>query len=284
MPMYAIKQPGEVVRGLYGAEPRRLPGSLRKTVGQGATILETFQALAYQREEQLRVSADLLEREIWAVSRVLLASEPIWDQNPSLTLSFPLNQPNEPVVYRLELSRFSRLKELLSPTPEEQELIGSTEPRWARVAPHLERHLAGHSDELACSYRPISMAEAVKLLGLDRIVDQVEAAARTAQVTVMHEARTLEDRGARLQAIEQMFGWEAEPKVKPPVPIQTQLAMALLGSGDLAFLPLGLIGAGVTAGAIGVFLSLTWALIAFVIGVTLLAARGWYVIHAVRGG
>jgi len=284
MSMYAMKQPGEIVRGQYGAEPRRPPGSLRKTAGHGATILETFQALTCQREEQTRISADLLEREIWAVNRVLLASEPIWDQNASLTLSFPLNQPNEPVVYRLELSRFSRLKDLPSPTPAEQELIASTEPRWARVAPHLERHLAGYSDELACSYRPISMAEAVKLLGLDRIVDQVEAATRAAQVAVINEARALEDRGARLQAIERMFGWEAEPKVKPPMPIQTQLAMALLGSGDLAFLPLGVIGAGVTAGAIGVFLSLTWALIVFVIGVALLAARGWYIIHAVRGG
>lgn len=283
MTMYAIKQSEATVGELYEDRPQIPRDPLRKTVGQGGTIFETFQAIAYQREEQERVAADLLEREIWAVTRLLAASAPIWDQKPGLTLSFPLEQPNEPVVYRLELSVFSRLADLLSPTQGEQELIASTTPCWARVSTNLERHLAGYSDHLACSYLPIPMAEAVKLLGLDRIVDQIEAATRAAYQAAMNEARAQEDRRARLQAIERMFGWEMEPWEIPSA-MGTQLALALLGRGRLASLPCGAAGVGVATGAMYAFTGFAPALIVFLLGMALIVAWGVYIVHTTKGG
>jgi hypothetical protein len=271
------------VGDLYGDGPRIPPKPLRKTVGQGGTIFETFQAIAYQREEQERITADLLEREIWAVTRMLTASAPIWDQKPGLTLSFSVAQASEPTMYRLELSLFSHLADLLSPTPEERELIGSTAPCWARVTPNLERHLAGCSDSLACSYSPIAMAEAVQLLGLDRIVDQIEAATRAAYQAMMNQAQVQEDRQARLQAIERMFGWETDSWVNPAA-LRTELAMALLGRGRLAPLPRGAVGVGVTTGAMYVFAGFAPALIVFLLGIALLIAWGVYTVHTTRGG
>jgi len=281
--MYALKQSEAAVGEQQENGPRISLDPLRMTAGQGSTIFEIFQAIAYQREEQQRVAADLLEREIWAVTRLLTASAPIWDQKPSPTLRFPLERPSEPVVYRLELSVFSHLADLLSPTSGEQELIRSTTPCWARVAPNLERHLAGYSDDLACSYVPISMAEAVKLLGLDRIVDQIEAATRTAYQAVMSEARAQADRRARLQAIERMFGWATEPWVSP-VTIGTQVALALLGKGRFASLPCSVAGVGVATGAAYAFTGFAPALIVFLLGVALVVAWGVYMIHTTRNG
>lgn len=282
--MYAIERPESIDRRITKDWAPISPDPLRKTVGQGGTIFEVFQTIAYQREEQERVAADLLERETWAVTCLLIASAPIWARNTNLTLNFPLDQRNEPVAYRLELGLFSRLAGLSAPSAGELELLAATTPCWARVTPNLERHLAGYSDELACSYQPISMAEAVKLLGLDRIVDQIEAAARAARQSVMQEARAQEDRRARLRAVERLLGWESERDLNAALPLRTQLAMALLGKGTLASLPTCTIGVGVVAGTMYVADGLGAALIVFVLGMALLIAWGLYVVHTSRGG
>jgi hypothetical protein len=283
--MYATNRP-DAPAGGSGGEGSRLPSDpLRKVSGQGGTLFETFQAIGYYQEEQERAAADLLEREIWAVSRMLIASAPIWNQNPGMTLSFPLNQSEEAVPYRMELGLFSHLAALPAPTPEEKELIASTTPCWARVAPNLERHLAGCSGALACSYVPVSMAEAVKLVGLDRIMDQMEAATRTAGQAVLNEARVQEDRRARLLAVERMFGWEADPGADPETTsMRTQLALAVLGRGSLGSLAPSAVSLGLATGAFYLFAGLAQALIVFLLGLALLVAWGLYVVHTTRGG
>jgi len=282
--MYTMECPGPARGGPNGGGPRLPPDPLRKVAAQGGSIFETFQAIAYYQEEQERIAADLLERETWAVSRMLTAGAPIWNQNPALTLSFPLEQSGESVPYRLELGLFSRLAALSAPTPGEQELIASTTPCWARVAPHLERHLAGCTEELACSYVPIPMAEAVKLLGLDRIVDQLEAATRAAGQAVLNEARIQEDRQARLLAIERMFGWEVDPKVDPETARRARMTLALLGGGSFGSLAPGAVCLGLATGALYMLSGFAQALFVFLLGIALLVTWGLYVVHTSRGG
>jgi len=282
--MYAVNRPDGPTGGSIDERPRIPPDPIRKVNGQGGSLVETFQAIAYYQEEQERAAADLLERETWAVSRMLLASAPIWHQNPGLTLSFSLDQPGEAVPYRLELGLFSHLEALPAPSPEEKELIASPTPRWARAAPNLERHLAGCTGPLSCSYVPVSMAEAVKCLGLDRIVDQLEAATRTAGQAVLNEARTQDERRARLLAVERMFGWEAESEVDPAAATRAQVALALLGRGSFGSLAPGAVTLGLTTGALYLLVGFSQALLVFLLGLALLVAWGLYVVHTTRGG
>jgi hypothetical protein len=282
--MYAVNRPDAPTGGPIVERPRIPPDPIRKVNGQGGSLFETFQAIAYYQEEQERAAADLLERETWAVSRMLLASAPIWHQNPGLTLSFSLDQPGEAVPYRLELGRFSHLEGLPAPSAEEKELMASPTPCWARAAPNLERQLAGCTGPLACSYMTVSMAEAVKCLGLDRIVDQLEAATRTAGQAVLNEAHTQDDRRARLLAVERMFGWETEPEVDPAAATRVQVALALLGRGSFGSLAPGAVTLGLATGALYLLAGFSQALLVFLLGLALLVAWGLYVVHTTRGG
>ncbi|HVC80257.1 MAG TPA: hypothetical protein VNL35_07130 [Chloroflexota bacterium] len=260
-------------------EPIKLPFARREAGGITGPLYETFQSLAFSQEEQEREAGDLLEREIWAVTRIMAVSAPIWNQNPSPIVSFSLGHTSEPAPYRLELSRFAHLRALRTPSPGEQALIASDTPCWARVAPNLERHLAGYSDALACSYVPVPVAEAVKLLGLGRIMTQIEAATQSAGQAVLNEARFQEDRRARLVAVERMLGCEPHPAADRETPVRTHVALALLGKGRFAALPPNAACLGLAAGVLCFVAGFAQALIVLLIGVVLLAAWAFYVLH-----
>ncbi len=277
--MYPIQSPEEFIRRQAGERPGLFPSPRRGATGAASPLYETFQSLSFSQEEQGRSAADLLEREIWAVTRIMAVSTPIWNQNPSPILSFSLGHLSEPVPYRLELSRFTHLGALRSPTPGEQALIASDTPCWARVAPNLERHLAGYSDALACSYVPIPVAEAVKLLGLGRIMAQIETATQIAGQAVLNEARAQEDRRARLLAVERMLGCEPGPVMDQEAPMRTQVALALLGKGRLAVLAPNAACLGLAVGVLCFLAGFAQALIVFLFGVVLLAAWALYVLH-----
>ncbi|MGH2411365.1 MAG: hypothetical protein ACRDGS_13510 [Chloroflexota bacterium] len=277
--MYPIPSPEESIRRQTGERTGLSQFARRGAAGTAGPIYETFQTLAFSQEEQERGAADLLEREIWAVTRVMAVSAPIWNQNPSPVLSFSLGHLSEPAPYRLELSRFTHLGMLRSPSPGEQALIASDTPCWARVAPNLERHLAGYSDALACSYVPIPVAEAVKLLGLSRIMTQIEAATQSAGQAVLNEARVQEDRRARLIAVERMLGCEPNPVMDQEPPVRTQVALALLGKGRLAALAPNAACLGLAVGVLCFLAGFAQALIVLLLGVLLLATWALYVLH-----
>ncbi|HXT37957.1 MAG TPA: hypothetical protein VN837_20470 [Chloroflexota bacterium] len=281
--MYPIPSPEESIRRLGGDQSGLLSSARREGTSTTGPLHETFQTLAFSQEEQEREAADLLEREIWAVTRIMAVSTPIWNQNPSPVLSFSLGHLSEPAPYRLELSRFAHLRTLRSPSPGEQALIASDTPCWARVAPNLERHLAGYSDALACSYVPIPVAEAVKLLGLGRIMTQIEAATQSAGQAVLNEARAQEDRRARLMAVERMLGCESNPDTDPDMPVRAQLALALLGKGRLAALAPNAACLGLAAGVLCFLAGFAQALIVLLLGVALMAAWALYVLHTSNG-
>ena len=277
--MYNLSTSDEPINGDGGERAGLLPFTRREVGGITGPLYETFQRLAFSQEEQEREAADLLEREIWAVTRIMAVSAPIWNQNPSPILSFSLGHMSEPAPYRLELSRFAYLRTLRSPSPGEQALIASDTPCWARVAPNLERHMAGYSDALACSYVPIPVAEAVKLLGLGRIMTQIEAATQSAGQAVLNEARVQEDRRARLMAVERMLGCEPRPATDRETPVRTHLALALLGKGRLAALPPNAACLGLAAGVLCFLAGFAQALIVLLLGVMLLVAWAFYVLH-----
>lgn len=282
--MYASRCPEDGTGVLGGEGARLLPDGLRRVTGNGGTIHEAFQILACYQEEQARAAADLLERETWAVTRILIASAPIWNQDPSPTLRFSLDHLGESVPYRLELSRFSRLADLPSPSPGERVLIEATTPCWAKVTPHLERHLAGYTDALACSYVPISVAEAVRLLGLARIMAQIEAATQAASQAVLNEARIQEDRRARLLAVERMFGWETDTPGEQRLELRDELALALFGKGNLGSLTPVAICLGLSVGVLCFLAGFAQALLVFLLGVVLLVGWGLYLLRTSKGG
>src|SRR5579875_2420031 len=68
------------------------PEALRSVAEGLVTLPEAFLTLARSQEELTRAAADLQEREVWALTVLLGASEPIWPYvNPS-TLAFSLPQ------------------------------------------------------------------------------------------------------------------------------------------------------------------------------------------------
>ncbi|MGH2346361.1 MAG: hypothetical protein ACRDG4_14135 [Chloroflexota bacterium] len=221
---------------------RSLPEDLRQVASGEAVLADAFLALARYQDEQARTAADLLERETWALTRILAASAPIWKHLASPTLRFVPDCPDEPVPYHLELGHFSHLAALLAPSAAEQTLIAAQTPCWARVYPHQERLRAGQSGALACSYVPITEAEAVAMLGLGRILAQVEAATGAAGEIVLAQARAQMERQERLLGVERMLGWEPDPVAAPvdQVPAaRTRLVVSLLKPGSYVQVTLG---------------------------------------------
>lgn len=244
---------------------RALPEDLLRAAHGEATLTEAFQTLVRYREEQARAAADLLERETWALTAILATSGPIWNHLKCPTLRFPLDSPGKPVSYHLELGHFPHLAALLAPSVDEQALIAATTPCWARVYPHAERQRAGETGALACSYVPIPVAEAVAALGLGRILTQIEAATCAVGQSLAAQARAQGERYERLQRVERLLGWEAEPtaeQVDRARAVGTGLVLALLGQG-----------AGARIVLVGAFLGPFVILLGLVIGfpLTLLA-------------
>jgi hypothetical protein len=205
---------------------------LRRVAFGAMPLGEAFQTLAYGQEEQARVGAELLEREIWAVTAILAASAPIWRQRAQPTLCFAVQSRLEPVTFHLEVGTFAHLAALDNPSPGEQELIAATGPCWARVYPHHDRQLAGQIGALACSYMRMPVAEAVAILGLETILDHLEAATRATGRAVLDQAAVQARRQAQVLKAEQVLGWGAELPAEArtrTTPLLTRLALALVG-------------------------------------------------------
>lgn len=215
---------------------------LRRVASGEAALADAFLALASYQDEQARTAADLLERESWALTRILAAGAPVWSQLASPTLRFVPGCPDEPAPYYLELGLFSHLAALRAPSTDEQALIAERTPCWTRVYPHHDRLRAGATGTLACSYVPVAMVEAVATLGLDRILAQVRAATRAAGETALAEARAQKERQERLRRVERALGWEPDPALAPverAPALRTRLVLSLLRPGSYAQLALG---------------------------------------------
>jgi len=219
-------------RGLEAGDgPQPLPEDLRQVASGTVALDDAFLRLAHHQDEQAHTAADLLERETWALTMILIGSAPLWNHRASPTLRFEPDRPNEPVRYHLELGLFSHLAALLAPSTDEQALITSRTPGWVRVYPHHERLRAGQIGALAHSYVSISVAEAVATLGLGRILAQVEAATRAAGQVLLTQSRAQRERKERLLCVERMLGWDLDPAAEPLDPTlaaRSRLALALL--------------------------------------------------------
>lgn len=210
-------------------------------------VYEAFQTLKQSHEDQARAAADLLERETWAAAGVIEASGAIWSHLPGPTLRFALETPDDSEECRVELGRFSHLAALDEPSVGEQTLITAATPCFARVLSSQERRAAGRAGALAYSYVPISVAEAVTMLGFAKIVAEIEAATRRAGQVLLIEAEAQSGRQEQLLRIERMLGWEPDPAaatVAGAPPFRTRLAMMLVGQGDRRWLVPGTAGLG----------------------------------------
>src|SRR5262249_44534553 len=75
--------------------PRPLPADLWRAAHGSADLIDAIHILARRHEEQAHAAADLLERETWALSAILVASAPIWGRLSGATLRFLADQPSE---------------------------------------------------------------------------------------------------------------------------------------------------------------------------------------------
>ncbi|MGH7870415.1 MAG: hypothetical protein ACREP9_22915 [Candidatus Dormibacteraceae bacterium] len=216
--------------------PHRLrvaPEDLRRAANHATTLVDAFEIIAAFQEEQARAAADLVERETWAVTRLLIASEPIWKYLPRPTLRFALDQSSDTEPSHVEVGRFSHLADLLAPSPGEQALISATNLGWARVSPCPERRVSDRTDARACAYEPITVVEAVRLLWLGTILTHIEAATDTVSKALLAESQVQSDRQARLLAVERMLGWDADLPTPQEPATRTRLVLLLLGYGSL---------------------------------------------------
>jgi len=237
--MQGVLWPAEAGNLIQEHDRRALPEDLRRAARGEAALDEAFETLAHYQEELARIATDVLERETWVLTAIIIRSGPIWDHLRCPTLRFVPDRPDEPY---LELGIFSHLAGLAAPSADEQALIADPAPRWARVSPHHERRLAGGTGALACSYVPVSVAEAVATLGLGRILAQIEAATRTTGQALLAQAQNQRERQARLLGVERMLGWEPDPteaSLDRTTTARTHLLLLVLGQGGPAWWALG---------------------------------------------
>lgn len=206
---------------------------LLRAVHGEAPIPETSVTLAMYWQEQKQAAAELLEREIWAANALVEASANIWDQLPQPTVVFLLEGATSGIDH-LELGRFTHLVQLDEPTEQERYLIDSPTVCWARATANVERECAGSTGALARAYTPVSTADAVALVGLDRIASQLEVAVNEAGKVLFAGARAQEERRARLERIERKLGWQQESStlLEAPVSWRTRLLVGLVGQGE----------------------------------------------------
>ncbi|HXT35905.1 MAG TPA: hypothetical protein VN837_10040, partial [Chloroflexota bacterium] len=234
--------PAQPTSYLQEKDERPHRSDLRGVVFADVPLTTAFTTLTRYQEEQTRRAADLLERETWTVATILVVSAPIWSQFTSPTLCFPFGGPGESPPYHLEVGYFAHLAALDAPTAAERELIAATAPCWARVYPHQDRQRAGQCGALAGSYVPISLAEAVATLGLERILTQLKTATRAAGQVLLNQAEAQDDQEACLLRAERALDWESAPAEAPvaaAMPVRTRLVLALLEPGSRAGLALG---------------------------------------------
>jgi hypothetical protein len=226
-----------------------IPADLHRAARREMAPREAFQILAFYQDEHAREAADLLERETWALMAILASSNPIWNHRDSPTLRFMLDCSSTPLSSHVELGRFAHLAALAAPNADEQALIETTTCCFARVAPHPERHGAGEVGALACSYIPISVGEAISLLGFGQIMDQIEATTRQTGEMLLTQARLLGERQTRLLGAERMLGWEPDPAAAPhwATTACAWLLVAVLGPDCRVRLIVGLVFLGIVA-------------------------------------
>jgi hypothetical protein len=172
-----------------------------------------FQSLADYQDELARAAADMREREVWTLTALLASSGPLWQDPARPLLRFLPDRPDEPY---LALGSYAHLRGLVTPSADDQALIAATTPCWARVAPHRERQLASGTGALGCSYVPVAIAEAVAILGFERILTQIEAFASGTGQALLAQAMMQRERQARLLAVERKLGWTQDPAEAPP--------------------------------------------------------------------
>ncbi len=201
-----------------------------RRVGSGqAGLWEAFQPLAQAQEDQARQAADLAEREAWAPAGMLEASNALWPHLTTPTLHLAVRSSDGDEATHVELGRYGHLAALPAPIAGEQALISSPTPCFARVVASQERQAAGVDGPLACSYLPLSPAEAVAAIGFATIEADLEAAARTAGQVLLYKVEAQAERQHAVLRVERMFGWTPDP---PPeavaLPVGSRVAVLLL--------------------------------------------------------
>jgi hypothetical protein len=206
-----------------------VPDDLQQVAHGEVALTDALLTLAYHAGEQTLVAADLLERETWALTALLERCAPIWQYLADPILRFAPERADQP---RLELGIFSHLAALVAPSPDEQALIATRTPRWARVSPAPDRERAQQTGALACSYVAISAAEAIAIVGFQRILARLTTATCIAGQALATQAQSHHDRQARLAATERSLGVVPESATAAPGNsrgIYTYLALSLLG-------------------------------------------------------
>jgi hypothetical protein len=199
---------------------------------------------------------------------IISASSAIWSRLAVPAVPFVLDHPLGPEPFHLALGQFTHLAALSDPSPEEQTLINSPTPCFARVYPHQQRLLAGYSGPLACSYVPITVAEAVNALGFARILAQVDAATRTAAQALMSEDIAQTERNLQLLRLERMLGWEPDPALDAEGEAArptTRLMLALIGADDRQWLVPASASVGLVAVLTYMLLGIPYALLAVLV-------------------
>jgi hypothetical protein len=106
----------------------------------------------------------------------------------------------------------SALAGLVAPSKDEHALIAAGTPCWAQVAPHRVQQLVGGSGALGCTYTPDSVAEAIAILGFERILIQIEAFTSATGWGLLAQVVMQQDRQAQLVAVERELGWMPDPR------------------------------------------------------------------------
>ena len=228
-----MEQPGFTSCVVGTRENGALREDLLRAVRGEAAIPETCMTLSMYWHEQKQASAELFEREIWAANAIIDASAGIWDQLPQPTVVFA-RDGSKSTIDQLELGRFAHLRLLELPNEHELELIATDSVCWAHVTASLERESAGAVGALARSYSPVSTEDAVALIGLDRIVSQLEAVVGEAGRSLVAAARMHDERRARLERTERKLGWRQDPGTQSieVLPWRTRFLIGLVGQED----------------------------------------------------
>lgn len=235
-------------------------------------MYEAFQTFQLSHDEQVHASADLLDKEIWAITGILGASGWLWGQLPTPTLSFALDSPSAAEAPHLELGTYAHLAALEAPSCAERALATATAPCFARVSAHPDRSPTGATGALAYSYVPVSLSEAVATLGCKRIVTEIEAATRRVGEALLGEAETQRERQAYLRGIERKLGWDPVTDVLTvPTSVKAHLALFSGVQSEDCWLAFGAASAGAAAFVCGLLLLNPLPILAFI------AVATWFV-------
>lgn len=233
-------------------------------------LAEAFQIVGLAHEEGERTTADLREREIWAMTLLVEASAPLWRPLPSPTIRFETREQLGLEKSHIELGRFTRLAQLIDPSEEETSLARADAPRFARVYPHHERRAAGATGALACSYVPLSVADGVGAAGFTAILNALEAATRASCQTLLTEYQAASARHDQVRRVESMLGWEHDVGTSEPIgdhPVERKVMLGLLARAEEGWLMPAAASVGVMALICGMVLGMPFALLLLLLAV-----------------